>query len=118
MSPISLDDLAKKHPDLKRALRLLGKWLRKHSDPILVPATLSRQIDGLDQYELASALVLLAKSGLLIKRYKVVTPSGVYADGEFSEVSEIPERLPDRFNNYFDTADADILPIFRREEKI
>jgi hypothetical protein len=76
---------------------------------------LSKQLGGIDAYDLSLALMLLTQAGVLVKRYKVVTPSGAYAEGEFDQLSEIPERLPDRFNNYFDTAEADITPIFRRE---
>jgi hypothetical protein len=43
----------------------------------------------------------------------VVTPAGVLADGEFEDPTGIPEKLPDRFEHYFDTSDAEIVPMFR-----
>ena len=111
MSQINFDALAREHPELRIALKRLGIWLKEHPDPIIIPS----KISGVEAYALASALMLLAKSGVLHRLYKVKTPSGVYADGVFEDVSEIPERLPDRFNNYFDTAEADITPVFARE---
>jgi hypothetical protein len=44
----------------------------------------------------------------------VLTPSGVYADGEFEDPTKIPEKLPDRRENYFDTAESDVVPIFKK----
>jgi hypothetical protein len=118
MSPINFDALANERPDLRRTLNRLAKWLSKNRDPLLVPATLARQIEDVDPFELASALMLLSQAGYLRKRYKVLTPSGVYAEGDFGEVAEIPDRLRDRFNNYFDTAETDVLPVFLREGKV
>ena len=77
---------------------------------------LARQLGEVDAYDLASALVLLTEAGVLVRRFKVIAPSGAYADGEFENLAQIPERLPDRFNNYFDTAEADVTPVFRREQ--
>lgn len=39
--------------------------------------------------------------------YKVLTPDGVYADGEWATLEAIPAKLPDRSEHYFDTAEAD-----------
>jgi hypothetical protein len=111
MSQTNLDALADQHPDLREPLRRLGMWLKEHPDPIIIPS----RVGGIEAYALASALMLLTKTGVLHRLYKVKTPSGVYADGEFEDVSEIPARLPDRFNNYFDTAEADVTPVFSRE---
>jgi hypothetical protein len=69
----------------------------------------------MDLVSLATALVLLARNGFVHRFYRVITPSGVEADGEFEDLSEIPPRMPDRFENYFDTAEADVVPVFRRE---
>lgn len=40
--------------------------------------------------------------------YKVKTPSGVLTDGEWSHIGDIPDRLPDRRERYFDTNEADV----------
>jgi hypothetical protein len=39
-------------------------------------------------------------------KYQILTPSGVIADGEWSSPTEIPERIPDRWDIYFDTRDS------------
>ena len=43
--------------------------------------------------------------------YRVLTPSGVLADGEWMRREDIPARIPDRFNNYFETAEAEIIEV-------
>jgi hypothetical protein len=44
-------------------------------------------------------------------KFRILTPSGVQAEGEWDTLEEIPARLPDRFNHYFDTEDADVVVI-------
>lgn len=48
--------------------------------------------------------------------FKVKTPSGVFADGEWGNRSEIPAKLPDRFEQYFDTAEAEIVEVLVSEK--
>jgi hypothetical protein len=43
------------------------------------------------------------------KVFRVLTPSGVIADGFWERREDIPARIPDRFNNYFNTEDAEII---------
>lgn len=113
MSPINFEALAKQHPEYKRALRKLDSWITKHAGVrVINPRVLAKEISGVSAGELAAALTLLERAGHLRRAYKVLTPSGVLADGEFRDPTEIPDRLPDRFENYFDTTEADVLPIF------
>jgi hypothetical protein len=44
-------------------------------------------------------------------KFRILTPSGVQAEGEWETLAEIPARLPDRFMHYFDTEDADVVVI-------
>jgi hypothetical protein len=74
---------------------------------------LAREIP-LDPKELTDALTLLVNAGVLRLVYKVTTPSGVLAEPEFNDPREIPEKLPDRRERYFETSEADIVPIFKR----
>ena len=80
---------------------------------VLDPRELARSLSDVDSYTLASALSLLVKSGVLRQVYVVVTPSGSLADGEYDDPRQIPERIPDRFNHYFDTLEAEIIPVLR-----
>ena len=114
MSPITLDVLISEHPEIKRALRRLDEWMRKSKDNVIYPSTLVKEVRDVDAGELAAALTLLVQAGLLQRVYKVLTPSGVYADGEFEDPTKIPEKLPDRRENYFDTAESDVVPIFKK----
>lgn len=38
-------------------------------------------------------------------KYVMKTPSGVIADGEWESLAAIPERIPDRFERYYNTED-------------
>ena len=37
--------------------------------------------------------------------FKVRTPSGVWANGQWARREDIPVKLPDRFEHYFETAE-------------
>ncbi len=115
MSPINFDALINNYPESKRALRKLEKWMLTHGDVQAInPTTLAREVRGVDAVALANALTLLVKAGLLRRVYKVLTPSGVFAEGEFDDPTKIPERLPDRWEHYFSTAESDVVPIFKK----
>lgn len=115
MSPVSFEHLAKQNPKYKRALRKLEAWINAHpQDRVLNPSKLGRDLRNVGAADLTTALTLLMEAGLLRRVYKVLTPSGVIADREFDDPLKIPEKLPDRFEQYFETADADIVPMFRR----
>jgi hypothetical protein len=115
MSQISFDDLIKQHPEYRRALKKLDEWLRGYPRSALIdPKSLARDLHGVNTADLAGALSLLVRVGILQRVYKVLTPSGVLAEGEFEDPTRIPQRIADRFNNYFDTAEADVVPIFKK----
>jgi hypothetical protein len=114
MSRINLEVLAKQHPSYARSLRALQSWIDAHDrERFINPMKVAQDLRGVDAADLAMAFTLLLKAGLLKRVYKVLTPAGVLADGEFDDPTSIPERLPDRFDRYFDTADGDVVPVFR-----
>ena len=114
MSPINLEPLAKQHPDYARALRSLQIWIESHQqERVINPKRVAKDISDVGIADLAFALTLLLRAGLARRVYKVVTPAGVLADGEFDDPTVVPEKLPDRFEHYFDTSDAEIVPMFR-----
>jgi hypothetical protein len=115
MSQVNFDNLISKHGHSKRALRQLENWINEHADVrVLNPSTLAREIKGVDPVSLTEALMILVKAGELRRVYKVTTPSGTLADREFDDPREIPDRLPDRFEHYFDTSESDVIPVFQK----
>ena len=115
MSPLSFEHLAKHNPKYSRAIHKLEEWINSHpQERSLNPLKLRKDIPNLKPEKLAMALTVLMNAGLLRRVYKVLTPAGVLADREFDDPSLIPDKLPDRFEHYFETADADVVPIFRR----
>jgi hypothetical protein len=114
MSPINLDTLASNYPRYSRAWRKLQSWMDAHADAqYIYPKRLAREVPDVDPIALAEVLTLLTREGILRRVYKVLTPNGVLADGEFEDPTQIPDKLADRFENYFDTSDADVVPIFK-----
>jgi hypothetical protein len=114
MSRVSFERLANDNPKYKRVLEELASWINSHpQERVLNPLKLRRDIRKATAEDLTIGLTLLVKAGLLRRVYKVLTPSGVFADPDFDDPSAIPNTLPDRFEHYFDTAEADIVPIFR-----
>jgi hypothetical protein len=114
MLQINFDALVSEHPELRHALRKLEQWMRTRGDVRSInPTALAREMRGVTPADLAATLMLLVQVGVLRIVYKVTTPSGVFADGEFDDPTQIPPKLPDRFERYFDTAESDVVPIFR-----
>ena len=115
MSRVNFDNLISEQRGSKRTLRKLEGWINTHADvEVLNPATLAREMKDVDPVALATALTLLVKAGVLKRVYKVTTPSGVLADAEFDDPRDIPERLSDRWENPFETAESDIVPVFQK----
>lgn len=112
MLPTNFDTLTAERPELAPILNEVAGWIRHHPDwDIIDPRELSKSLTRVGAWELASALRLLVDGGLFRQVYMVVTPSGALADGKFDDPRGIPERLPDRWNTYFETADADIVTV-------
>ncbi len=114
MSRINLEPLAKQHPDSARALRALQSWIDAHEqERVINPRKVAKDVQDIPTPDLATALTLLLRAGLAKRVYKVLTPAGVLAEGEFEDPTIIPEKLPDRFERYFDTTDAEVVPVFQ-----
>jgi hypothetical protein len=102
---------------LAPALDEVAEWIRNHpSWEVLDPRELSKSLRDIDTWHLALALRLLVEKGFFRQVYKVVTPSGVLADDIFDDPRLIPDRLPDRWNQYFDTSEADVVAVLAVRE--
>lgn len=75
--------------------------------------TLAKDLPDVTSPALAGTLILLVREGVLQRTYAVLTPDGVLAEREFADPHDIPDTLPDRFEHYFNTAESDIVPVFR-----
>ncbi len=94
---VDFKTLADKYPEMSKALKFIEDLLKGSGTSFT-----TAQTEG--WYAAFDELVTL---GLMRRVYKTKTPDGVWADGEFETIGAIPERLPDRFNNYFETAEYD-----------
>jgi hypothetical protein len=111
---MNIRSLEHKHPESKRVLRKLESLLKQHRPgSVITPKELARNIP-VEAKALADALSLLIEAGVLRRVYKVTTPSGSLTEEEFNDPRDIPDKLPDMWEHYFETAEADIVPVFKR----
>jgi hypothetical protein len=114
MLPTNFDFLASENPELSPAVLRLGEWARKHNDWNLIdPRAVSREIRDVDPFLLAFVLRQLVERGLFEQVYMVATPSGVLAEGEYRDPNNIPERLANGFEEYFDRDDGLIVSVLK-----
>ena len=112
MLPSNYEPIAGKHPELRTALGRISDWVRQHREwDLLDPRVLAKDLRDLDAQQLAAALVVLGTSELFRRVFMVTTPSGSLADGKYESPRQIPGRLADRFEQYFDTAESDVVPV-------
>jgi hypothetical protein len=111
---MNIEALADKYPKNKRALRKLALLLEQHRlGSVITAKELARNIP-VDAKALSDALAVLINAGVIRQVYKVTTPSGSLTEDEFDDPREIPDQLPDMWEHYFDTAESDIVPVFKR----
>jgi hypothetical protein len=117
MSPNSFAHLAKAEPALRSTFQVLARWADAHRDWKLVDATvLAHDLPTIDEMTLAEALDRAVRHGVLRVKYTVLTPAGVLASSVFDSPTEIPKKMPDRFEEYFDTSESPIIPVFESVE--
>ena len=106
--------LADENSELRHTVLRLQDWARLHSDwSVLDPRVVSRDLRDVDPFLLSAVFLELVRKGLYKCVYMVETPSGVLADGEYDDPRSIPDLVPDGFYNYFPTAEAEIVPVFK-----
>lgn|ERR1039458_525300 len=113
MLPGNFAHLASGEPRLQDVFSALDRWVESHPTwPWLVPGIVARDAPALDAFDLADALGLAVRHGLLRVAYTVLTPFGVLADQSFESPSAIPSLIPDRREHYFETGSLPIVPIY------
>jgi hypothetical protein len=123
MLPINFEPIANQHPEYRNLLGKLERWLAERVKrrtavvPTIDPRDLAKAWPEVDRITLAILLRLLVEAGAYRRVYKVITPSGAMADQDFDDPRSIPSQLPDRFNEYFDTSEADVVPILEPAER-
>jgi hypothetical protein len=122
MSPINFGAIADQHPEYRNLLGKLERWIAERASkrrgvPDIDPRDLARAWPDVDRITLAIMLRLLVEAGAYRRVYKVITPSGALADEDFDDPRKIPPKLPDRFNEFFDTSEADVVPILEPAQR-
>jgi hypothetical protein len=119
MLPRNFAPLASAEPQLTSVFSALDQWVQSHRDwKWLVPGVVAQDIPSLDVFELADALSAAVRRGFLRVEYTVLTPSGVLADESFDKPSNIPRRISDRREHYFETQSLPIVPVYMSPDTI
>jgi hypothetical protein len=115
MSPSSFDSLANEKPELRSTLASIKPWAEAELNHtgLIDPRVLRRKLGDVDPVALALSLQLLVAKGIFDRVFMVVTPSGVLADGEYADPGDVPEWVADRFNNYFQVSEGDVVPVLK-----
>lgn len=114
MLPTNFENLARQLPEYSSVVERIGAWAHAHSDwAFLDPRILSRDLRDIDAFQLALTLRGMVRAGSYRQVYKVVTPDGVLAEGEYESPIQIPQRITDGFNQEFTLDQGDIVPVFK-----
>jgi hypothetical protein len=114
MLPTNFDFLASDSPELKPAVARLSEWVRRHRDWNMIdPRRVREEIDDIDPFLLSFVLRELVERGVFRQVYRILTPSGVFAEGEYDDPNNIPLRLSNGFDEYFNRDDGVIVSILK-----
>jgi hypothetical protein len=117
MSPDNFVRLARAEPRLRSTYIQLAKWAKNHQGWSLIdPGILARDLPGLDEFTLADALQRAVQRGYFRMKYTVITPAGNLANQIFDSPRQIPPRLADRFEEYFETREYPIVAVLQPVE--
>lgn len=123
MSSINFSNLQSESPELAQEWRVLANWFRDHEgaktvSPVAVAMfSYPNQRASFDQVvQLARALSILADRGVLHRRFAVEAPSGQLLHPYYDTLEEIPKRVRGSFEDWVDTRDAEIRPIFTLDD--
>lgn len=119
MLSINFSTLKAEAPDLSRSWEALEKWSRAHADATVIsPAAVTQYLKHEaplswdDVSNLASALELLAEKGILIRRFAVQSTTGNLVSPYYGRRDQIPRRVRGDIEEWINTSDAEIKPVF------
>ena len=116
--PDNFENLAGRNRAVGRALRRFGEFVHAHPKWDTIDYRLVvRALPDIDSFSLGQAIRALVDVGAIRQLYAVTTPSGALADETFERPTQIPAKLPDRFNEYFDTSEQDVVPVLAAPNK-
>lgn len=109
----SLERLAGAESAYRETYEVLAGYFAQRRDWQLIdPVTLAQDLPLLDSFSLAGALMDAVDAGELSVKYTVLTPDGVVAADLYDSPLAIPEHLPDRFEEEFQTHKFPLVTVF------
>jgi hypothetical protein len=115
MSHIDFDSFKARRPDLKQAWYALEHWRRRNPNrqymDLKAVAALDRDVPTV---HLLAAVEILLNAGVVRQVYKVVDPvQHVPVGDDFDSPLSIPPKVRGRFDQWVQTADAEIVPLLK-----
>lgn len=110
---IDFVSLADRYPDMGAVWIALAEWSKDHSQvSYIVPHLVARDLAKIVPEELNRAFDILVEEQSYAQVYRVLNPSTLtFLPGAWESLTDVPDRIPDRWNMLIDTADAQIIPV-------
>jgi len=115
MSHIDFENFKRRYPALAPAWDALAHWRSEHPDrqyfdvrEIVAPNR------GITADIILQSVEVLLESGCVRQVYKVVHPHhNVVIGGEYDSPLKVPDRVRGRFDEWVETAEAEVIPLLR-----
>jgi hypothetical protein len=119
MSSINFASLKASEPSLSRSWELLEQWVGSHAqNSTIVPGDVVRYISRKnklstdDAIDLNLALEVLVRQGILAKRFALESSSGQILYPYYVTRKSIPKKVLSTFDEYVDSDQLTLRPIF------
>jgi hypothetical protein len=120
MLSIDFETLARKFPELQDAWRGLEEWVKSNpAASVIDTRRVTREIrmEPFNPAVLASALNQLKEQANFKQVYRVFNPSNnQFLQGEWDRYGDVPEKLPDAFDNFIDVSNLRVIPVLKQSK--
>lgn len=119
MSRINFVDLSTERPDLGSVWKRFADWVEDHPNKrIIDPRALARSLRDVSTDDLFEACRVMVAHRLLKQGFMVEARNGQLVGDVYSSPLDIPESIAGGFEEWVDTADANVVAVFVEEAPI
>lgn len=120
MSWIDFDTFRVRLPELAFAWDRLEEWTRNNPSVRFLEITrLADELYPISAWELTQSLEALASAGAVEPWLRVQDPTGVFVEGKYKRLEEIPREMSDRLHQYmFSVSPRNVVPVYYYPEAI
>lgn len=116
MLPTNFATLASEYPDLSLVWKRLAAWVQSHPNRKMIdPKTLARNMRDVPPQVLLEAFHVMVQHGMLRQAFAVESSNGQLLSGLYDSPLDVPEKVRGSFEEWIDTDDARVVPVFVEE---